>query len=454
MRPGTELRQARERLGLTAQQIADRTKIQLHKIEALENDDFTPLPEGIYLDGIVRAYAHEVGVNPEPLIDRVRQQRAQSDIAPVESDDLDGFPVERDGFPGEREVVTHTQTPRIPTPVVSDTPAPAVHDRFDDPVDLRLNDDLRSPRREFEPPQPLRDLRSDAIEDELPPVEPAPRPIAMRPTRSSRRGLGPLVLALLLMLAVAGWVVYQREHTLRPQTSTTVEIGPSAPPPATSRGTTRAEVPESARAAAGRIADARPDGNATRTTNATQPTNVDTPTGAQTRNNDAGTARAVTGTSSSVSRNRGGRGATVAQPQPPTDAAVPAESAGTAATMKDVSGSWTLATRIESTSYARYQGLQLGYELQLEQVGDRVKGAGRKVVENGDGVGSRAQTPISVAGTIEGDRLTLTFNEIGARRPTQGKLVLMLDEADTLRGRFSSTAAHSSGTAEAHRLRR
>jgi len=86
--------------------------------------------------------------------------------------------------------------------------------------------------------------------------------------------------------------------------------------------------------------------------------------------------------------------------------------------------------------------------------GDRVTGAGRKVTQNGDGIGLRAQTPILVAGTIDGDRLTLTFKERGARRPTEGKFVLLLDESGTLRGRFSSTAAQSSGTVEGRRLPR
>jgi hypothetical protein len=52
----------------------------------------------------------------------------------------------------------------------------------------------------------------------------------------------------------------------------------------------------------------------------------------------------------------------------------------------------------------------------LEQAGDRVKGAGRKVTQNGDGIGPRAQTPISVDDTIDGARLTLTVNERGAAR--------------------------------------
>ncbi len=150
------------------------------------------------------------------------------------------------------------------------------------------------------------------------------------------------------------------------------------------------------------------------------------------------------------------RDTTSTAPQERTTAEAPesAKTALAADSLKDVSGSWTLATHITSSSFARFEGLQLGYEIQLEQAGDRVRGAGRKVTQNGDGIGPRAQTPISLDGTIDGDRLTLTFNERGARRPTQGKFVLLVDEAGTLRGRFSSTAAHSSGTVEGHRLSR
>ena len=138
----------------------------------------------------------------------------------------------------------------------------------------------------------------------------------------------------------------------------------------------------------------------------------------------------------------------------PASPATPAEKVEKTDSIKNVSGSWTLATRVESSSYAAFQGLRLGYEIELEQAGDRVKGAGRKITQNGDEIGSRAQTPISVAGTIDGDRLTLRFNERGTRRATEGKFVLLMDESGTLRGRFSSTAARSSGTVEAHRVGR
>jgi hypothetical protein len=108
--------------------------------------------------------------------------------------------------------------------------------------------------------------------------------------------------------------------------------------------------------------------------------------------------------------------------------------------------------RDDPPTYSRFAGLQLGYDLKLEQQGDRVTGTGRKVTENGAGIGRRAQTPVTLTGTIDGDRLTLNFVERGTRRQTQGKFVLLVDDRGTLRGRFSSNAARSSGRVEAHRV--
>ena len=98
---GSDLRNAREKLGLSAEQISDRTKIQLPKIEALERGAFNGLPGGIYLDGIVRAYANEVGLPAEPLIDHVRQERAEA-VA-------DSAPADLSGFHSEKELILSSQ---------------------------------------------------------------------------------------------------------------------------------------------------------------------------------------------------------------------------------------------------------------------------------------------------------------------------------------------------------
>jgi cytoskeleton protein RodZ len=73
---GNELRQARVRLGLSCDQISRTTKIQPRKIIALEENAFDQLPTGIYLDGIVAAYAREVGCDGEGLVRRLRSEVA------------------------------------------------------------------------------------------------------------------------------------------------------------------------------------------------------------------------------------------------------------------------------------------------------------------------------------------------------------------------------------------
>lgn len=65
---GTELKEARESRGLTLQQVAASTKISAGVLEALEKGDFARLPGGIFSRSFVRAYALEVGVNPDALV--------------------------------------------------------------------------------------------------------------------------------------------------------------------------------------------------------------------------------------------------------------------------------------------------------------------------------------------------------------------------------------------------
>ena len=65
---GTQLKEARESRGLTLQQVAASTKISAGVLEALERGDFARLPGGIFSRSFVRAYALEVGANPDALV--------------------------------------------------------------------------------------------------------------------------------------------------------------------------------------------------------------------------------------------------------------------------------------------------------------------------------------------------------------------------------------------------
>ncbi len=66
---GVRLREARERRGVSLQQIAAKTRISLMSLEALERSDLARLPGGIFTRAFIRAYAHEVGLDPERMIE-------------------------------------------------------------------------------------------------------------------------------------------------------------------------------------------------------------------------------------------------------------------------------------------------------------------------------------------------------------------------------------------------
>src|SRR5436190_10155002 len=65
---GGKLREARERRGVSLRQIANATKIAVSVLEALERNDISRLPGGIFGRAFVRSYAIEVGLDPETTI--------------------------------------------------------------------------------------------------------------------------------------------------------------------------------------------------------------------------------------------------------------------------------------------------------------------------------------------------------------------------------------------------
>ena len=65
---GGKLRDARERRGISLRQIANATKISVAALEALELNDISRLPGGIFSRAFVRSYATEVGLDPDAMI--------------------------------------------------------------------------------------------------------------------------------------------------------------------------------------------------------------------------------------------------------------------------------------------------------------------------------------------------------------------------------------------------
>jgi cytoskeleton protein RodZ len=65
---GTRMKRSREDRGVSLRQIADATKISVGSLEALERNDISRLPGGIFSRAFVRSYAIEIGVDPEQAV--------------------------------------------------------------------------------------------------------------------------------------------------------------------------------------------------------------------------------------------------------------------------------------------------------------------------------------------------------------------------------------------------
>src|SRR5919199_648456 len=81
---GSRLRAARERRGLSLRQISSATKISISALEALERNDVSRLPGGIFSRAFVRSYAIEVGLDPDATL-REFVQRFEQEPATAEA---------------------------------------------------------------------------------------------------------------------------------------------------------------------------------------------------------------------------------------------------------------------------------------------------------------------------------------------------------------------------------
>lgn len=65
---GATMRRQREERGVSLRQIADTTRLSVAALAALERNDISRLPGGIYIRAFVRSYAIEVGLDPEQTV--------------------------------------------------------------------------------------------------------------------------------------------------------------------------------------------------------------------------------------------------------------------------------------------------------------------------------------------------------------------------------------------------
>ncbi len=90
---GEELRRVREEKGMNLREVSDATHIGTRFLQAIESDNYSILPGGIFNRGFVRSYARYVGLDEEQAMTLYNQQlEAQGGEAPrIPAPSLDGI---------------------------------------------------------------------------------------------------------------------------------------------------------------------------------------------------------------------------------------------------------------------------------------------------------------------------------------------------------------------------
>ncbi|MDE3178406.1 MAG: helix-turn-helix domain-containing protein [Acidobacteriota bacterium] len=78
---GENLRREREMRGISLQEISDNTKVSVRFLEALEEEQFSKIPGGIFIRSFIRSYAGYLGLDEEQVIAEYQS------VAPAKSEE-------------------------------------------------------------------------------------------------------------------------------------------------------------------------------------------------------------------------------------------------------------------------------------------------------------------------------------------------------------------------------
>src|SRR5687767_3869746 len=76
---GEKLRQAREERGISISEVAEQTRISSLYLKSIEDDNYKPLPGGIFNKGFVKAYAKYVGLDEQEALQDYARLVAQNE---------------------------------------------------------------------------------------------------------------------------------------------------------------------------------------------------------------------------------------------------------------------------------------------------------------------------------------------------------------------------------------
>ena len=87
---GSRMRHVREQRGLSLRHIAQTTKLSMSALEALEHNDISRLPGGLFSRAFVRSYAAAIGADPEETVREFLSQFPQQAVTGASSAPADG----------------------------------------------------------------------------------------------------------------------------------------------------------------------------------------------------------------------------------------------------------------------------------------------------------------------------------------------------------------------------
>jgi transcriptional regulator with XRE-family HTH domain len=391
-RVGRELADARLRLGLSLEDLAARTKVKVERLRAIEEADRAQLPPYVYLRGFLREYAATVQLDPDLVAERYLA-------------DLD----DPAGSCDTASAAEEGPAPVVPRAWILDIATQSFHRETGAAVEFPSELAVRPRLIEMRP--------AEHVPVGADPFDPRRRRLG----RPHRRWLLPIVG--LIGLAFGYFAVTRPLSELVPAPTST-------DPGSTAESTGESDVRGGADKDEIAPASAQP-----------VPLSPESPApiadGAENARERPNTPTAqVVGPSSAV---------------PVRDAAPVARNLETdtrSGRLRNLTGSWSLTTRVEPTDQGAVAALNRGYRLLLRQEGDRISGIGQKWMENGRTIPPGSRTPIRVDGVLEGNRLDLQFTE----RDGNGDTFAMTVGPDgTLSGQFESGAANARGRSVARR---
>lgn len=452
-----QLAAARQKLGLSLDDISARTKVSVERLSAIERLDLEGLPSLVYLKGFVRAYAAEVGLDSDTISDRYLSELPERAglgpadaspggfISPTSQESLEAFDSEGDvadeALASERDVA-------------HDVARPTSSQTF-----------MIMPSSELEP-----------HETERPPATGATL-FASTPTsfaKPRKRKLVPIMLLVFVsaLAGIAGFLLSANMDRIRgfgasgsdrasaaaPSSGSDANAASnSAAPRATTAGEATAAAPAPTPDTPARAAEAPATIAQPSKQQASAASSGTTPPALRPKGVNAAPARAAPSTlapgqtAGAPSHSTSDSSSNISAENARAGANRPGGVTESGAKTGDVSGAWNVISTVESATVDAYKNLRLGFRLHLEQRGNRVVGTGHKIMESGETLPPDRRTPINVDGTLDGNRLSLEFTEQGALRTTAGRFMLYLTDEGSLRGRFRSDAARSSGVTVAVR---